>query len=80
MNIRRGLWRVWLVASFIWVVWTMWELSKTCVLGCKISDSLVIYHPAIGNAVLEALSVPIGLLLAAYLVRWVRRGFDFNSN
>lgn len=72
-NIQRGLWRLWIVASIIWIVgstyWTFWTARVP-------SD---FWSDMLTHGWVDALLPPLLVLASGYIVfrttRWITRGF-----
>jgi len=82
MNWRRGILRLWLVASLAWIFWTVWHHRLYCQIGIKLpsdapwcGDQFADPWEAYTSIAVSALSFPI-LTLALWLIgEWIARGF-----
>jgi len=82
MNLRRGLVRLWVIASAVWVVFWLWRADIPCLLGytsggeapwCK--DPLQ-YSMNVGvSDALLVIGVPIVTGLIGLAVAWITQGF-----
>jgi hypothetical protein len=75
MNWQRGLFRLWLVASLLWVPLAIW-LEWPCVYSgtaCPVDMGLA------GLGVL-IITVPLGVLLALLGIKWALSGFRQKPN
>jgi hypothetical protein len=76
MNIRRGLFRAWLIASAVWVGLRAWHYAfNTCLLGCK-HPEIVIYAPRWDEAITNIIAGPIAIVLVGYAILWIVQGFS----
>jgi hypothetical protein len=86
MNLRRGLFRVWIAATFLWLAayalyfWSTCFYSADDTLMCWIGDEDWT-RPISGFSIRDyvrlsmiGLSVPLGTLLVGYVCKWVARG------
>jgi hypothetical protein len=78
MNIRRGLWRLWLVLTVAWlglVIWTTPEL-QTCLfrIGSGLRCDNWTTHDYIA-AVGVLFGGPVALLVIGWAVFWITSGF-----
>ena len=92
MNWARGLWRLWVVTTVLWIVFWLWWRDVPCTwgftyFGAKIwcGDPVVAIPPGYWldmpwNTFPLMFGVPILVLGLAYVVTWIAVGFRRNSN
>src|SRR5260370_15802484 len=71
LNWRRGLWRIWVIGTVAWAVWTFWhsDIGSDCLFwGCGDYDFKDYFW------LLVSMFVPP--VLVGILVRWVIAGFE----
>jgi hypothetical protein len=77
MNLRRGLFRLWIVATLLWVAAFAWYVSDCSYLAdrltCRVADTIVIRDYVSLSAI--ALGVPLGLLFVGYPLTLIIRVF-----
>jgi hypothetical protein len=82
MNLRRGLVRLWVVASTVWVAFWLWRADIPCMLGHTsagetpwCTDQLQ-YSMSVGvSDALLVIRVPILIGLLGLTVAWITQGF-----
>ncbi len=81
MNVRRGLFRVWLVLSIAWVAANVWRLDFSCLRG---AEKDLPWCEAQAHSYLKVLSIMIGVPLAAFIlgrvIGWIFDGFRSGAN
>jgi hypothetical protein len=83
MNWGRGLWRLWIAASILWIGFWIWERDVPCALprwglpnwGCGISDMPPHAYVILPRDTFPLmLGVPLLVLAAGYVIRWIVMG------
>jgi hypothetical protein len=81
MNIRRGLLRLWIVASVAWLVIDGWALKLPCTFGaysapwCVGWERAALIPSEYARIYLELLGVPLIVLIAGAALFWAINGF-----
>jgi hypothetical protein len=84
MDVRRGILRLWLVASAAWIAWTLWQSDVSCPLTaigiavpndpwCK--DPLVDPIAYYSDLVVKALGPPVSAAILWFAALWISAGF-----
>jgi hypothetical protein len=92
MNLRRGLLRLWIVLSALWIVFAIWRFWTSCVPGsdgwlwCSIGDDDWIaelryfgWRDAVRLA-LWLLGPPVACFVLGAIGLWVGNGFSRSAN
>jgi hypothetical protein len=79
MNWRRGLFRLWLLASVLWVGGCLWLLDYSCFFGAYPWCNWWVVRPLLSSTYAEVLAKtfgpPVILFLIGYALLWIGRGF-----
>jgi hypothetical protein len=82
MSMRRGLFRVWVVASLGWIAFAAWSDDVLCFVGFTYAgtrpwcaDEFVYPLTATAETVAWIIGIPMALLLIGYAAGWTIRGF-----
>ncbi|MFN0218911.1 MAG: hypothetical protein ACKVP4_08880 [Hyphomicrobium sp.] len=86
MNIWRGVWRVWIVGSLVWIAVLLWRNDPLCPLSaiglqikvgpwCEQRDAD--YY---GNLVTVMLGAPLLVALGLFVAKWIIEGFVNSKN
>jgi hypothetical protein len=91
MNLRRGLFRLWIAASLLWLIAYVAYLWSRCIymdttdgtmLWCWSGEGDWVGSPryfliaAYARLFAIAVSVPLGMLIVGYALAWIVRGFQ----
>jgi hypothetical protein len=74
MNWKRGLWRVWMVGSVIWIGYWYWEIWLICRFGVYPPPRCANEIPWTGLAIIS-LGGPLIALEVGLVAVWIVRGF-----
>jgi len=79
MNLRRGLFRAWLVGSVIWIGVSIWRLDFSCFFATYPWCKWWVVSPWLSSTHLGVLAITFGVPIAAFIlgvmVSWVTKGF-----
>ena len=82
MNLRRGVVRLWLIASAVWVAFWLWRADIPCMLGHTsagerpwCTDPLQYTETVLVNDAILVIGVPVLIGLLGLAVAWIARGF-----
>ena len=81
MNWKRGLYRVWIIGSIIWIGYWVWNIIVDCSFTYARNQPALCQDPRHGNwATLLSLAVvclsgPLVVLAIGHILNWVRKGF-----
>lgn len=83
MNLKRGLFRLWLALSVPWIAWWSWYADLPCTLGldptgkkpwCLTGLYIPVKPPVELAALVAGTPLALGLILLSIL--WIARGFS----
>ena len=87
MNLRRGLVRLWLIASAIWVAFWLWRADIPCMLGHTsagerpwCTDPLDYPETVLANDAMLVIGVPLLIGFLGMALIWIARGFRARSS
>jgi hypothetical protein len=81
MNLQRGLFRLWLLLSVLWVGFMVWVHEPPCLFGKYSRNPYCAFSSPVNPAseylsfAAGALGPPIAILLLGYSLLWVLKGF-----
>ena len=86
MNARRGLFRMWIVATFGWILYWSWKFYANCYqqvgFYCEWKHGFATNYSDMGllativwTLILGPVSALLGGLIVTWIVRWIVRGF-----
>jgi hypothetical protein len=82
MNLRRGLVRLWLIASAVWVAFWLWRADIPCMLGNTsagerpwCTDPLQYPGTVLADDAILVIGVPVLIGLLGLAGGWIARGF-----
>jgi hypothetical protein len=86
MNLRRGLFRLWLMLSGVWLTYSIWQYLTKCTMDdkglvwCKVQMPLLIGYNIPGLTDLENIAAgilgpPVGMMILGLISLWVAKGF-----
>jgi hypothetical protein len=82
MNIRRGLFRIWLVASLAWIVSSFWMFDYSCFFGHYPWCDWWVVSPLLSSTYVEVLvktfGPPLVALVGGMAAFWSVAGFKSN--
>jgi hypothetical protein len=86
MNIRRGLFRLWLAMTALWIAYWSWQRDLPCLLGIDFkgtkfwcADALVDPMGVYAKAAVLILGVPLLIGALGVVILWVGSGFRKTS-